>query len=146
MNRLGMGLLSVLFGAVLAGCESTRADRPPHIRYGEETCASCHMLISEERFAAAARTASGETRLFDEIGCLLQQRQQLDAEGARIWVHDYESGAWLEAAQAVFVRSRELPTPMGHGIVAVATRAAAARVAQEVHGEIMEWSQLTQEA
>ncbi len=132
------GLLSLL----LVGCQAPRTDQPPPIRYGEETCASCGMLISEDRFAAALTPAAGETKAFDDVGCLLGDLTERDRSAARVWVHDHDSGRWLEAARAVFVRSREVPTPMGGGLFAFSTPEAAARFAQDAHGTVTRFEQL----
>ena len=63
------GLL-VLAG-LLAACGSPDPEAPPEIAYGLEECSHCRMIISEERFAAATRTAGGAVARYDDVGCLL---------------------------------------------------------------------------
>ena len=142
---MGATLAFLLSGVLLSGCEVTRADRPPQIRYGEQPCATCHMLISEERFAAAVATSGGTIELFDEIGCLLDYRTRHPGSVARSWVHDYTSGQWLDADHAFFVHSDEVATPMGHGFVAFATHEAAERLARTAHGTVVRFAQLIEE-
>ena len=143
MTRGVAGALSGLLGLLLVGCQAPRADQPPQIRYGEETCAFCGMLISEERFAAALTTVTGETEAFDDVGCLLHALTRPDRSGARARVHDYRSGRWLEAPRAVFVHSDDVPTPMGGGFAAFSTHEAAEQFAREVHGTVMRFGQLS---
>ena len=143
MTRGAAGALSCLLGLLTVGCQAPRADPPTQIRYGEETCAFCGMLISEERFAASLTTVTGETEAFDDVGCLLRALTRPDRSGARVWVHDYRSERWLEAPRAVFVHSDDVPTPMGGGFAAFSTQEAAEQFAREVHGTVMRFGQLS---
>ena len=143
MTRWAVGALCCVLGLPTAGCQAPRADQPPQIRYGEETCAFCGMLISEERFAAALTTATGEPKIFDDLGCLLHALTHRDRSMGRVWVHDYRSGRWLEAPRAVFVHSDDVPTPMGGGLVAFSTQEAAEQFARESRGTVMRFSQLS---
>ena len=143
MTRGAVGALSGLLSLLIVGCQAPRVDQPPQIRYGEETCAFCGMLISEERFAAALTTATGDTEAFDDVGCLLHSLDRRDRPMAHVWVHDYSSGRWLEAPHAVFVHSADVPTPMGGGWFAFSTQEAAEQFAREVHGTVMRFGQLS---
>ena len=143
MTRWAAGACCCILGLLIVGCQGPRADQPPQIRYGEETCAFCGMLISEERFAAALTASAGETKTFDDIGCLLHDLAQQNRSMAHVWVHDYGSGRWLEASRAVFVRSREVPTPMGGGLFAFSTQEEAEQFAQDAHGTLVRFDQLS---
>ncbi len=136
-------LLSLaLIGSLLLGCRSPQLDKPPDIRYGEDACDRCRMIISEARFAAAYVTRQGETRRFDDIGCMVQYHQEHAEEVAVFWVHDFETEEWLRADQAFFVRSAAVHTPMGYGIVAVGEESRADRWAASLQGEVLTWSEL----
>lgn len=98
---------------------------PPAIRYGYDRCDACGMIISDPRFASAARQGAAAFR-YDDIGCLLiHAGVALSEQRATAYVHDSVSGAWLEAARAVFVRSPTLRTPMGTHLAAYADLSAA---------------------
>ena len=143
MTRWAAGALCYTLSVLMVGCQAPRSNQPPEIRYGEETCAFCGMLISEERFAAALATATGETETFDDVGCLLHVFTRQDRSMAHVWVHDYSSGRWLEAPHAVFVHSDQVPTPMGGGLFAFSTQEAAEQFAREVHGTVRRFGQLS---
>ncbi len=143
MTRRGAGAFCYLLGLLIVGCPAPRVNQPPQIRYGEETCAFCGMLISEECFAAALTTGTGETKTFDDVGCLLHNLTQRDRSMAHVWVHDYRSGRWLEAPSAVFVHSGEVPTPMGGGLFAFSTQEAAEQFARDAHGTVVPFDQLS---
>jgi len=129
--------LWVAAGLALPGCSGSSPDQPPKIRYGEDMCDECKMLISEARFAAAYVTENGETRRFDDVGGMFVYHQKHPEPVARYWVHDYNSGAWIRADRATFVQSPEIQTPMGYGVVALASRAEAESLAQAKGGKIL---------
>ena len=129
--------------AVAAGCFGATEDRPPSLRLGEEACDRCRMLINDDRFAAALAMADGEKRIFDEIGCLLEYQAANTAPVRRYWVRCYRSSQWLDAQQAFFVHSLQLHTPMGCGLAAVPTFAEARELADELHGRIVRFDELT---
>jgi copper chaperone NosL len=136
-----LGLLCV--GGVLIGCRgNTDVDTPPDIRYGEDVCDQCRMIISERRFAAAYVTRQGETRRFDDIGDLVRYHRHHAEDVAVFWVHDYDSRVWLKAEQAYFVLSPTIHTPMGHGIVALGDKQRAAAMAAANQGEVLTFAEL----
>lgn len=137
--RWSVWILSIVIAEVLAlsGCSGSSPDQPPKIRYGEDMCDECKMLINEARFAAAYITENGETRRFDDIGGMFFYHQQHPEPVARYWVHNYRTGAWLRGDQAIFVQSPEIQTPMAYGIVALASHAEAESLAQVKGGKIL---------
>lgn len=127
----------------LAGCGGSPAPAPPDVRWGEDVCSRCTMIVSEERHAAAAAVAAArghEFRVYDDISCLLAEP---DVAGfvAR-WVHDLEEVRWIGADTARYVPSRELRTPMGSGIAAFASAERAASFAGREGAEVLDWSAL----
>jgi len=114
-----MKSMALLFVALFAAGCSAKADGPPAIQVDRTACAHCTMLVSDERYAAAYETAAGESRVFDDIGCLLEAvRHEPQAETLRFWFHDALTSQWIRGEEAVFVKSDRIKTPMGGGIVA----------------------------
>ena len=123
MRKKFFFLLLIYLGVSMAGCARQNPQNTrPKIRYGEDTCDECRMIISEQRFAAVFRTDDGQARRFDDLGCLRDYLRKHDETPAQIWVSDYHTGVWLKADSAFFVRSPEVATPMAHGIVAFSSR------------------------
>ena len=54
-----------------------------------------------------------------------------------MWFHDAGDGQWMESDVAVFVRSSEIRTPMGGGIVAYRDATRAEQGAAAHHGEVV---------
>lgn len=127
-------LLSLL---LFAGCSAAGPTGPPEIRYGEEECSRCRMIVGEPRFAAAARLDQ-EVRIFDDLGELFETPLQA---GEQAWVHDAESGAWIDARAATYVRFSDLKSPMGYGLLAFADQARARVRAASQGGTVLSFQQ-----
>lgn len=134
-------LMIVIIGMMIIGCH-TEEETFPRIRYGEETCDRCRMIISERRFASAYRTTDDILRKFDDLGCAVLHHVEQSEEIKQFWSYDYEETTWLDSAQAFFVHGKDLLTPMGYGIVAVKTEKEARRLAKNTDGQIVEFDQL----
>jgi len=117
--RKRLGVIVLASGGFLGGC-GTDLSLPPTIRYGEEACAHCRMIISDDRFAAAVVTKGGETLKFDDVGCLVEREaDQGTPSGSIYWVRDFDGGGWLDARSASYVQSAKVQSPMGYGLTAL---------------------------
>jgi copper chaperone NosL len=136
---------------VLAGCAvGSATPAPPDIRYGEDVCADCNMIISDPRFAAgyAVEIEPGrfESLAFDDIGDMvshLKNHQALKVAG--LWVHDYWSDEWIDAETALYVVSSNIHSPMGHGVAAFAIESRAKQLAEEMDGNVYDWNRMRAE-
>lgn len=131
----------IIFVALLISA-CLKSSGPPQIRYGEDPCDECQMIINEAKFACAYVLDSGEVKLFDDIGDLLIHLMKTGEKTKEVWVLDHESEAWLEATKAWFVRSSQFHTPMGHGIVAFSDEAVARAQAKSSGGSTLIWDDL----
>ena len=138
-------LLLIVF---LGGCAQGVGElKPPDIRYGEDVCAECNMIISDPRYASgyAYEISPGryESVLFDDIGDMLMHADKHPEHKIVAWyVHDFGSQEWLDATKASFVHSATLQTPMASGVAAHASTDAAMKQAQEMNGEVLDWDSL----
>lgn len=111
----------VLAILTLAACTSAPA-QPVSIDTVHDACDHCRMVVSDVHVAAEIVAPGEEPRIFDDIGCLRDYLAEHEiAEGATVFVAEHLTGAWIEAAHAIFTRTRDLRTPMGSGIVAHAS-------------------------
>jgi copper chaperone NosL len=111
-------IAAVVCGGMVGGC-GVNPSQPPSIRYGEEACAHCRMIISDDRFAAALVTDTGETLKFDDIGCLVEHEADRQRSAVTYWVRSFKEDNWLDARTAAYVRSDEVQSPMGYGLAAL---------------------------
>ena len=144
---IAMGLIKrsvVVLGLILlVACGSGPGiDEPPDIRYGEDACERCAMSINEARYAAAYVRSDGGTRRFDDIGGMAAYNDESAEDVDVFWVHDYDTEEWIKADEAYFVKSKDLLTPMGFGIVAFASQERAVDWAGEQGALLQSYSEL----
>lgn len=122
------GIALALLGA--PGCAHRTG--PPRISRGTP-CATCGMGVEDPRFACQ-RDASGKLRVYDSIECLLQDAgSAVSANG--VYLTDYDHGL-LHAADSLWIVKGSFPTPMGGGLAAFESRAAADEVASRTQGRV----------
>lgn len=131
-----------VFGCLLlvlavAGCSPSET---PKILYGKEKCGFCNMIIGEERFSAVIKSGQDLFK-FDDIGCAAQWFKKR-TDTIDFLVRDYETAEWLKAEEAVFIRSKELMTPMGYGLAASSNLNSAENTAQNLGGKTLTFEQL----
>jgi len=130
------GLVAV--GLFLGGCRSAPdLETPPEIQYGEDTCDHCRMQIAGPRFAAASMTRQGRSHRFDDIGDMLAFHGSYPDVVARFWVHDHDTESWIPADDAFFAVSKDITTPMGHGVAALSTEVRARELVAESDGVVL---------
>jgi nitrous oxide reductase accessory protein NosL len=125
--------LEALATLLLAGC--ARSAGPPPIAAGTE-CAACAMEASSPRFACE-RQVDKSWRVYDSIECLMGDAGP--AVASTIWLPDYDERA-LHRADSLWIVKGDLATPMGGGLVAFRSRAAADSVAASSHGRVGRWT------
>lgn len=142
MTRRNM--LVLLASLPVFACRQRGASTPPEIRYGRDICAECGMIVSDPRFAAAAAPPNGDPVVFDDIGCLLRYREKRQPQWVAVWVHDYETEAWVEAQAAQYLVSPAIRSPMGYGIAAFSSVDAARNHQAASSGALLSWTDLAQ--
>lgn len=138
--------LPLQISLLAAGCQRGGSLEPPEIHYGQDLCAGCSMIISEERFACAYLTENPETGYesyaFDDIGCLFQRVEEGGHRPVAWYVKDYEGAGWIDARTAHFVRSAEIRSPMGSGVAATATADGAGELGERFGAEVITFERL----
>jgi copper chaperone NosL len=85
------------------------------------------MIVSSEKNAAQLLSAGEDPRFYDDIGCLARDREGRP-EGARLYVRGAGPDEWLPVEGSWFAHPPGLATPMGYGIAAFGSEAAARAV------------------
>ncbi len=114
-------ILVLLLLAGMTACRD-KIDTGPHtVHYGEEVCERCKMIISDKRFAAQYITSSGESKKFDDIGCMAGDLKETEERGEKslaVYIADFGTREWLDAGKAFYLENGELKSPMGYNIAA----------------------------
>lgn len=109
----------------------------------EDMCSLCRMAISEKQYAAEFLTADGDAIKFDDIGCMLNYlKARPTTKVAAYFFMDYETKRWLSAADASFVKSAEIASPMRGGIIAFQDKAAAETAVTRYQGQKLTFTEL----
>lgn len=134
------GWLWLLVG--LAAC----ADGPRPLAYGHEPCAFCRMTITDVRYGAQLITTKGKVYPFDSIECMASFHQTLPPDQVKgAYVVDFEhEGAWIPAAEARYVQSDRLPSPMGRNLTAFAPGHAPEHLRATYGGAVLTWDEVRQ--
>jgi nitrous oxide reductase accessory protein NosL len=123
--------------ALLGSCDRGAEDGPPTVRLGYDVCAQCNMIISDERWATATiidGARGPEPILFDDFNC--QVNHEIEHSGQDIldrWSHDHATSGWIRTADAHFLITPGMWTPMASSVAAF-TLESDARAAREMHG------------
>jgi copper chaperone NosL len=131
-------------GSVLtSGCAS---DEPATVFYGDDACAHCSMIVSDERFAAQLKTETGKAHKFDAIECMAAYvQEQKEVNVAHLWISDFSNpGSWIPVEEAQFIQSPQIKSPMGLSLLGTVSPAQAQELIKEFGGQPMNWPQVKQ--
>ena len=106
---------------MLSACTGEQETGPAEVRWDQNTCERCRMMLSDRLFAAQIRYFPENKRSmavkFDDIGCatlwLKDQKWKNDPK-TEIWVTDHRSGEWIDARKATYIRKNN--SPMGYDL------------------------------
>jgi copper chaperone NosL len=105
--------------AIIAGGCGTSAMGPAPLDTAHATCAACRMGVADQTVASQIVVPGDDPRFFDDLGCLARYLAEnpLPA-GARVYVADHRTSAWLPADRAVYVRMPDMMAAMGSHVLA----------------------------
>lgn len=105
---------------------------------GREKCAHCSMSIVDLRFHSQLLTEKGRRYYFDSIECLRAYEKTNSFPVRSSWVADFEHPKkMIVASEAVYVRSSEIRSPMGQGMLSFSSRERAEIFLKNRAGEII---------
>ena len=141
MNRLFLLLTLPFFALLLSSCE---AKKQP-IAYGQANCQHCQMTISDKRYGSELVLKTGKAYFFDSAECLIQYLEENaeTKEKARMFlVSDFNKPEELiDADKAIFLQSKNLPSPMGMFLTSFTNLAAATEMQEKNGGRILTWNE-----
>lgn len=135
--------ISILLAAVFLVASCSQEPREIHI--GSDQCSHCKMQISDERFAAQLVTSKGKAEKFDAVECMADYviENDVPTEETKFWVSNFANpGNWLDAEQAIILKSEEINSPMGESLLAVESDREADQLLQKGGGQHISWNDL----
>ena len=132
--------LLIITCILLVGCQVS----PKPIEYGVDGCHFCKMTIVDKLHAAEVVTQKGKVYKFDATECMINFMDEFDTSEIALYLsNDYnEAEALIDATQATFLISANVPSPMGAFLSAFKTKEAAASVLNEKGGKLYTWDEL----
>lgn len=117
--------------------------KPEPINYGQDGCSYCKMTIVDKRYAAELVTEKGKVFKFDAVECMINYRSEhTETTFAHTLVSTYDSKILTDAAACVYLRSENLPSPMGMYITAISEKSTAEKLKQDQGGQMYSWEEL----
>lgn len=136
-----MRLFNILFVFVIGAVACSPQPQP--ISYGKAGCEFCKMTIVDERYASQLVTDKGKAFNFDAVECMINYFNENSTTYAFQLVTDFNNPTNLiNAKEAVYLRTANLPSPMGMYITAVNSIDNANAMSTEHGGEIYNWDNL----
>ncbi len=141
--KAGTGVLGLFTLAFILNACSTG---PRPIQYGEAQCAHCQMTIVDSRYGGELVSDKGKIFPFDAIECLLQYAGE-NPEAS--WKHRLvtawnQPGSLIPAESVSYLRSEDLPSPMGMHLSAYDDPQVAHEMRSKHGGQLYTWKELTE--
>lgn len=115
------------------------------IIYGEEACDYCMMTIVDQSHSAQVVTQKGKNFKFDATECMINYLEQEKNETDMLHVlsADYsEPGKMIDAKEATFIISKNIPSPMGEFLSALENKSVAEELQKENEGNLYSWEEV----
>jgi len=117
---------------------------PEPINYGSDGCHYCSMTIVDKQHAAQFVTQKGKVFKFDATECMMNALKEIDKATVALYlVNDYDApGELINATEATYLISDNIPSPMGEYLTAFKSREVAVRVHAANQGLLLSWTEL----
>ncbi len=129
----------LLISIFLLSCTPT----PQEIEYHYDECAYCAMKISDSKFGAELVTDKSKVYKFDSGECLIDYVLKENPELGLLLVTDYtRPHTLIDAYEAIYLISQNLPSPMGANLSSYESLADAEKMQSEKGGELYTYDQV----
>lgn len=133
-------VILIVCGISLSACNT----KPQPIEYGKDGCHYCKMTIVDRQHASQLVTSKGKVYKFDAIECMIHNLNENDiGPYAHTLVSDFNNpGKLIDAQDASFLISKDIPSPMGAFLSAFNNKEAALKTQNDSKGTIYNWDEL----
>ena len=115
--------------------------KPQPINYGSDGCYFCKMTIVDKVHAAEIVTEKGKVYKFDATECMINFMNEFDTSEIELYLsNNYtEPSVLIDATQATFLISENIPSPMGAFLSAFINKSDAENFQAEKGGDLYTW-------
>lgn len=131
-------ILSLLL--LLLGCNAA----PQPIDYGSDGCSYCKMTIVDKTHAAQIVTKKNKAYKFDATECMVNFMNEFETSEIELYLsNNYsEPGTLIDAENATFLISKNIPSPMGAFLSAFNSKVDAQNMQADKAGTLYSWDEL----
>ena len=117
---------------------------PKPIEYGQDACHFCKMTIVDKIHAAEVVTTKGKVYKFDATECMIHFMDEFDTSTIALYLSNNFTNPeeLIDATQATFLISKNVPSPMGAFLSAFKNKEDALKLQAEKDGEVYSWESL----
>lgn len=140
-TSLAFTSLLLVFSLVLTSCSA----QPQPIVLGKDDCSFCKMTVSDARFGGEVLTQKGKVYKFDDPHCLLSflHANTVKKEDIKtVYVVDFNTHKLIPSADAFYLKSDDLRSPMSGNIAAFSNKADVQKAATQFKGQEVNWDAL----
>jgi copper chaperone NosL len=132
-----------IVGLLIIGLSSCNISQEP-INYGSDGCQYCSMTIVDKQHAAEFVTQKGKVFKFDATECMMNYLKEIDKSTVALFlVNDFDApGQLVNATEATYLISNNIPSPMGEFLTAFKSREVAERIQAANQGILLSWEEL----
>lgn len=132
--------MPILLAVWISSCQNN----PEPIEYGHDDCAHCRMVISDQKFGGELITQKGKIYKFDSIECMASYYRTVNIDDVHsLWTMDFSNpGVWVKADGAYYLRSKNLPSPMGMFLSSYSNRDASEAMQGRMEGDLLNWQEV----
>ena len=139
-----MKTLKIITTLVVLGLLWSCNISPKPIEYGQDACHFCKMTIVDKIHAAEVVTAKGKVYKFDATECMINFMDEFDTSTIALYLSNNFTNPeeLIDATQATFLISKNVPSPMGAFLSAFKNKVDAEKIQSEKGGELYSWEKL----
>lgn len=139
-----MKTLKIITTLVVAGLLWSCNISPKPIEYGQDGCHFCKMTIVDKIHAAEVVTNKGKVYKFDATECMIHFMDEFDTTTIALYLSNNFTNPeeLIDATQATFLISKNVPSPMGAFLSAFKNKEDALKLQAEKDGEVYNWESL----
>lgn len=138
-----MNLKPSILAAILPFAFISCSIKPQPIEYGKDQCDLCKMAIVDNKFGAELISTKGKIFKFDSDECLigyLKKEKIPPTQYSHILVADFANpGTLVDAKKAVFLRGKNVQSPMGGNIASFGSPDDAKEQQRLIGGDLIHW-------
>ena len=137
-----INVLRICITLILLGSCGVPTPRP--IKYGEDACHYCQMIIVQAPFTAQLLEKKGKIRVYDAIECMVEDYRigrPEDVYRCVVALYDKPS-SFIDASKAAYLQSAGIPSPMAANISAYTNKTEALNKRLKNEGQVYDWQGL----